>query len=343
MSENCPICGKKLTMMNTGVGGRLASGEKLCIPCLNRASRYNPEMTLHCKQFTADEVRSWFSATPGQETAAPQSTATGSATAPANTPPPPKKKGCLHAFIGLLIIGVVAYFVINLFQEPDIKTQPEQTSLAKRITYQVTSETESDIYSKGEVIINLSDKADESAIRQIAEKYKKKYIPKYRRAFIYFYVADYRDCYATAHCEPEMDIKFLPMSDRKAPVIHANFYTFEKTTTWTPDSPQGRMARYINLMRTDQTENLVKMTQKEYADSKKLTQILSPYTDVKGFRVDSVSTSECMSKVYFYLCYSQKDKDVTKRFYTTLYRADEQGNPDINAKWTIDPYFTCCD
>ena len=253
-------------------------------------------------------------------------------------------KNTVKYILAIITFGLfITLAVLTCSEGAEEENPPVQTSPVKRITYQVTSETESDIYSKGEVIINLSDKADESALRQIAEKYQKKYIPKYRRAFIYFYVTDYRDCYATAHCEPEMEIKFLPMTDLKKTVVQPNFYTFEKTTTWTPDSPQGRMVRYINYLRTDQTENIVEMTQKEYADSKKLTQILTPYTDVKGFRVDSVSTSEYMSKVYFYLCYSHEDKDVTKRFYTTLYRADAQGNPDINAQWTVDPFFTCCD
>lgn len=223
------------------------------------------------------------------------------------------------------------------------ETQPMQTTPAKRITYQVISEKESDIYSKGEVNIKLSDKVDESVIRQIAEKYHKKYIPKYRRAYIFFYVGDYRDCYATAHCEPDIEIKFLPMSDLKAPVVHPNFYTFEKATTWTPESPQGRMVRFANFIRTNQWDNLAGMAKKEYAEPKILTQILSPYTEIKGFRIDSISSSEYLSKVYFYLCYPQEGKDVTKRFYTTLYRADGQGNPDINALWSVDPYFTCCD
>lgn len=332
MSENCPICGNKLTMMNTGTGGRLASGEKLCIPCLKRANQYNPDITLHSKRYTADDVRNW-SSNSMPETSTPQPATAN----PASTPPSPKKKGCLRAFIGIMVIGFVIYFIIILFQASDPESQNTQTSPVKRITYQVTSETESDINSQSKVIINLSDKADESALRQIAEKYQKKYIPKYRRAFIYFYVADYRDCYATAHCEPEMEIKFLPMTDLKKTVVQPNFYTFEKANPLTPAKPENRLIEFIGYLKTNDWNKMERISRMGY-NAKDLKDMFDLFSDLKGFRIDSIKEDRFKTDIHLTLCF-KLNRDTTKQFIATLLRADKNDNPDINSNWLVDPIF----
>jgi len=38
---NCGLCSKKLTIFNTGLGGKLENGEKLCIACYNKMSKKN--------------------------------------------------------------------------------------------------------------------------------------------------------------------------------------------------------------------------------------------------------------------------------------------------------------
>lgn len=217
------------------------------------------------------------------------------------------------------------------------ETQPMQTTPAKRITYQVISEKESDIYSKGEVNIKLSDKVDESVIRQIAEKYHKKYIPKYRRAYIFFYVGDYRDCYATAHCEPDMEIKFLPMTDLKKPVIQPNFYTFEKANPLTPAKPENRLIEFIGYLKTSDWNKMERISRKGY-DAKYLKDMFDLYSELKGFRIDSIKENRFKTDIHFTLCF-KLSRDTTKQFIATLLRVDNNDNPDINSNWLVDPFF----
>lgn len=217
------------------------------------------------------------------------------------------------------------------------ETQPMQTTPIKRITYQVTSETESDINSQGKVIINLSDKADEFALRQIAEKYQKKYIPKYRRAFIYFYVADYRDCYATAHCEPDMEIKFLPMTDLKKTVVQPNFYTFEKANPLTPAKPENRLIEFISYLKTNDWNKMERISRMGY-NAKDLKDMFDLFSDLKGFRIDSIKEDRFKTDIHFTLCF-KLSRDTTKQFIATLLRVNKNDNPDINSNWLVDPIF----
>lgn len=111
MSENCPICGKKLTMLNSGAGGRLASGEKLCIPCLKQASRHAPDITLHSKRFTVSDIRNCL------PDPTPQACVSASVL-PTPITSPPKKKNGFKIFVGLLIIAFAIYFIVDLFHKP---------------------------------------------------------------------------------------------------------------------------------------------------------------------------------------------------------------------------------
>ena len=247
-------------------------------------------------------------------------------------------KNTAKYILAIITFGLFLTLVVLMCSDgSEEDTQPAQTSPAKRITYQVTSETESDINSQGKVIIHLSDKADEAAIRQIAEKYKKKYIPKHRRAFIYFYVADYRDCYATAHCEPEMEIKFLPMTDLKKTVIQPNFYTFEKANPLTPAKPENRLIEFIGYLKTSDWNKMERISRKGY-DAKYLIDIFDLYSELKGFRIDSIKEDRFKTDIHITLCF-KLSRDTTKQFIATLLRVDKNDNPDINSNWLVDPIF----
>lgn len=232
---------------------------------------------------------------------------------------------------------LITLAVLTCSDGAEEETQPVQTTPAKRITYQVISEKESDIYSKGQVNIKLSDKADESVIRQIAEKYHKKYIPKYRRAYIFFYVGDYRDCYATAHCEPEMEIKFLPMTDLKKTVIQPNFYTFEKANPLTPAKPENRLIEFIGYLKTNDWNKMERISRMGY-NAKDLKDMFDLFSDLKGFRIDSIKEDRFKTDIHLTLCF-KLNRDTTKQFIATLLRADKNDNPDINSNWLVDPIF----
>lgn len=112
--------------------------------------------------------------------------------------------------LAIITFGLFTTLFIFMCSDGDGHDSVEtEVETIKKVSYEVISEKGVEEYSKAEIEIRLSDKIDESSIRQIAEKFQKKYIPKYRRAFIWFYVGDNKNCFATAHCEPDMRIEIL--------------------------------------------------------------------------------------------------------------------------------------
>lgn len=230
-------------------------------------------------------------------------------------------------YLGLLVLLSV---VSGLFMNSDTKEVP----------YEIISETVTDVNSKVAIEIKVFEKINKGAIEEIAGKYQDKYGAEYKHVYIWFYIDDLKDCYATAHCEPDMEVKFLPMSDSKEKETISNFYTFEKYDPWTPGLPKNRMIKYLEYLRVGQWDSLAMMTKPDYADIKTVKQVLLPYEVVKGYNIDKVEESKFMSKVYFYLCYTLNGKDETKYFVTTLLRINEQGDPDVNQTWRVEPFFT---
>lgn len=248
-----------------------------------------------------------------------------------------KRKSTRWLSTVIYLIVIISLSSISASLEVKEDTTEINNPESKKVTYKVVSEKESELYLKAEVEINLSDKVDEEAIHQIAEKYQKKYISKYQKVFIWFYLGDYRDCFATAHCEPDMKIKFLPMSDLKREDSLPNFYTFPKANQWTPAKPENKLIEFIEYLKVNDWKKMETICRSGY-DSNDLKTIFSSYTDLKRFKIDKINETKYKSDIQITLCYCL-DKDMTKQFEVTLLRINKDNNPDINAPWLVDPIF----
>lgn len=55
--------------------------------------------------------------------------------------------------------------------------------------------------------IMLPNKATKDELRSIGAYYHDKYMSDtYKRLYIYYYTSDMKDCYATTHCEPNVEV-----------------------------------------------------------------------------------------------------------------------------------------
>lgn len=128
-----------------------------------------------------------------------------------------------------------------------------------------------------------------------------------------------------------------------APIITngiSNFYTFTEVNEWTPAKPENKLIEFIQCLRNQNYEDMEKITRKGYDVDLLKSQFLN-LSDIKGFRIDTVTEKRFMTKIKCSICFRipSLQEDETKQYEVTLVRETKNGNPVISASWLVDPIF----
>lgn len=126
MSDVCPCCGVKLTMLNTSVGGALKTGEKLCLNCYRKAGSVNEDFGLHSKKYTLEEAKDFIKQAADNQTVTDKQVVKEDVTAEKN------KKGNRNGWIGLIVIGLLVFIGFRMCSDTEDAQARKAYHVAKK-------------------------------------------------------------------------------------------------------------------------------------------------------------------------------------------------------------------